>query len=84
MRTASAATFGGCSAARPRAAAGVCPLTTRCKRLLQIYEEWPELQDAHDDERDRRLYRCLRDAAGQALRAEHGRTSVPVRIVPGW
>jgi DNA-directed RNA polymerase specialized sigma24 family protein len=50
--------------------------------LLQIYEEWPELQDAHDDERDRRLYRCLRDAAGQALRAEHGRTSVPVRIVP--
>lgn len=53
--------------------------------LLQIYEEWPELQDVHDDERDRRLYRCLRDAAGQALRAEHGRTersSAPVRIVP--
>jgi DNA-directed RNA polymerase specialized sigma24 family protein len=53
--------------------------------LLQIYEEWPELRDAHDDERDRRLYRCLRDAAGQALRAEHGRTdqvSAPVRVVP--
>jgi hypothetical protein len=50
--------------------------------LLQIYEEWPELQDVHDDERDRRLYRCLRDAAGQALRAEHGRLSSPVRIVP--
>jgi DNA-directed RNA polymerase specialized sigma24 family protein len=53
--------------------------------LLRIYEEWPELQGARDDERDRRLYRCLRDAAGQALRAEHGRTermSAPVRIVP--
>jgi DNA-directed RNA polymerase specialized sigma24 family protein len=53
--------------------------------LLQIYAEWPELQDVHDDERDRRLYRCLRDAAGQALRAEHGRidrVSASVRIVP--
>jgi DNA-directed RNA polymerase specialized sigma24 family protein len=53
--------------------------------LLQIYEEWPELQDVHDDERDRRLYRCLRDAAGQALRAEHGRadrTTARVRVVP--
>lgn len=53
--------------------------------LLQIYEDWPALQAVHDDERDRRLYRCLRDAAGQALRAEHGRTdqvSAPVRIVP--
>ncbi|MET0601515.1 MAG: zf-HC2 domain-containing protein [Baekduia sp.] len=53
--------------------------------LLRIYEEWPELQGAHDDERDRRLYRCLRDAAGQALRAEYGRTDAVrdrVRIVP--
>jgi DNA-directed RNA polymerase specialized sigma24 family protein len=53
--------------------------------LLQIYEEWPELQGVQDDERDRRLYRCLRDAAGEALRAEHGRTervSDRLRIVP--
>lgn len=53
--------------------------------LLQIYEEWPELQDVHDEERDRRLYRCLRDAAGQALRTEHGRpdrVSARMRIVP--
>jgi DNA-directed RNA polymerase specialized sigma24 family protein len=53
--------------------------------LLRIYEEWPELQDVDDDERDRRLYRCLRDAAGQALRAEHGRSdrvSAHARIVP--
>jgi DNA-directed RNA polymerase specialized sigma24 family protein len=41
--------------------------------LLAIYTEWPELQVARDEERDQRLYRCLRDAAGQALRAEHGR-----------
>jgi DNA-directed RNA polymerase specialized sigma24 family protein len=41
--------------------------------LLAIYAEWPELRDVRDEERDRRLYRCLRDAAGQALRAEHGR-----------
>jgi DNA-directed RNA polymerase specialized sigma24 family protein len=41
--------------------------------LLAIYAEWPELQDVRDDERDRRMYRCLRDAAGQALRAELGR-----------
>lgn len=41
--------------------------------LLRIYAEWPELQELRDDERDRRLYRCLRDAAGQALRSEHGR-----------
>lgn len=43
--------------------------------LLAIYAEWPELQDVRDDERDRRMYRCLRDAAGQALRAELGRRS---------
>jgi DNA-directed RNA polymerase specialized sigma24 family protein len=43
--------------------------------LLAIYVEWPDLQHARDEERDRRLYRCLRDAAGQALRAEHGRRS---------
>lgn len=41
--------------------------------LLAIYSEWPELRDVRDDERDRRMYRCLRDAAGRALRAELGR-----------
>jgi DNA-directed RNA polymerase specialized sigma24 family protein len=40
--------------------------------LLQIYAKWPELQQLRDEERDRRLYRYLRDAAGRALRAEHG------------
>jgi DNA-directed RNA polymerase specialized sigma24 family protein len=40
--------------------------------LLQIYAKWPELQGLRDEERDRRLYRYLRDAAGQALRVEHG------------
>jgi DNA-directed RNA polymerase specialized sigma24 family protein len=32
-----------------------------------------DLQEVRDDERDRRLYRCLRDAAGAALRTELGR-----------
>lgn len=41
--------------------------------LLAIYSEWPELRDVRDDERDRRMYRCLRDAAGRALRTELGR-----------
>ena len=41
--------------------------------LLAVYAEWSELQSVRDDERDRRLYRCLRDAAGEALRAELGR-----------
>jgi DNA-directed RNA polymerase specialized sigma24 family protein len=41
--------------------------------LLRIHAEWPELRQAGDHERDRRLYRCLRDAAGEALRSEHGR-----------
>jgi DNA-directed RNA polymerase specialized sigma24 family protein len=41
--------------------------------LLRIHAEWPELLHVRDEERDRRLYRCLRDAAGEALRAEHGR-----------
>src|ERR1700712_5385645 len=41
--------------------------------LLRIYDQWPELQEIRDDERDRRLYRYLRDAASQALRREHGR-----------
>jgi DNA-directed RNA polymerase specialized sigma24 family protein len=41
--------------------------------LLRIHAEWPELLQVRDEERDRRLYRCLRDAAGEALRAEHGR-----------
>jgi DNA-directed RNA polymerase specialized sigma24 family protein len=43
--------------------------------LLAVYAEWPDLQDVRDEERDRRLYRCLRDAAGEALRAELGRRS---------
>lgn len=41
--------------------------------MLQIHRQWPELQRVGDEERDRRLYRCLRDAAGEALRREHGR-----------
>ena len=41
--------------------------------LLAIYSEWPELQAVRDEERDRRMYRCLRDAAAQALRTELGR-----------
>jgi DNA-directed RNA polymerase specialized sigma24 family protein len=41
--------------------------------LLRIHAEWPELRQVRDPERDRRLYRCLRDAAGEALRSEHGR-----------
>jgi DNA-directed RNA polymerase specialized sigma24 family protein len=53
--------------------------------LLRIYGEWPELRHVGDGERDERMYRCLRDAAGQALRAEHGRRtdgSPRPRIVP--
>ena len=41
--------------------------------MLRILGEWGELETAEDDERARRLYRCLRDAAGEALRREHGR-----------
>jgi DNA-directed RNA polymerase specialized sigma24 family protein len=41
--------------------------------MLRILREWGELEDADADERARRLYRCLRDAAGEALRREHGR-----------
>jgi DNA-directed RNA polymerase specialized sigma24 family protein len=40
--------------------------------LLGIYERWPDFQGLGEDERDRRLYRCLRDAAGRALREEYG------------
>jgi DNA-directed RNA polymerase specialized sigma24 family protein len=43
--------------------------------LLAVYAEWPDLLNVRDEERDRRLYRCLRDAAGEALRAEFGRRS---------
>lgn len=49
--------------------------------LLRIYEEWPALVVERDDERDRRLYRYLRDAAGQALRDEFGRRGGRPRIV---
>ena len=41
--------------------------------MLRILREWGELEAAEGDERARRLYRCLRDAAGEALRREHGR-----------
>ena len=41
--------------------------------MLRILREWGDLEAAEDDERARRLYRCLRDAAGEALRREHGR-----------
>lgn len=41
--------------------------------MLRIARDWPQLAMVEDEERDRRLYRCLRDAAGQALRDEHGR-----------
>jgi DNA-directed RNA polymerase specialized sigma24 family protein len=41
--------------------------------MLRILREWGELEHAGEDERSRRLYRCLRDAAGEALRREHGR-----------
>ena len=41
--------------------------------MLRIAKDWPQLATVEDEERDRRLYRCLRDAAGQALRDEHGR-----------
>jgi DNA-directed RNA polymerase specialized sigma24 family protein len=41
--------------------------------MLRILGEWGELETVGEDERARRLYRCLRDAAGEALRREHGR-----------
>jgi DNA-directed RNA polymerase specialized sigma24 family protein len=41
--------------------------------LLRIYQRWPDFQRLDADERDRRLYRCLRDAAVDALRGEYGR-----------
>lgn len=40
--------------------------------LVTIYRRWPELEHLEDDERDRRLYRCLRSAAVDALRREYG------------
>lgn len=40
--------------------------------LLRILQRWPDLQHLDDEERDRRLYRCLRDAAVSALRGEYG------------
>jgi DNA-directed RNA polymerase specialized sigma24 family protein len=40
--------------------------------LVRIYHRWPELAGLDGDERDRRLYRCLRDAAADALRQEYG------------
>ncbi len=67
-------TCAGCSVSRPKGAAvGSRSPTHSQDALLAIYSEWPELRDVRDDERDRRMYRCLRDAAGRALRAELGR-----------
>jgi DNA-directed RNA polymerase specialized sigma24 family protein len=40
--------------------------------LLRILQRWPDLQRLEAGERDRRLYRCLRDAAVAALRGEYG------------
>jgi DNA-directed RNA polymerase specialized sigma24 family protein len=40
--------------------------------LVTIYRRWPELEQLEDGERDRRLYRCLRSAAVDALRREYG------------
>jgi DNA-directed RNA polymerase specialized sigma24 family protein len=40
--------------------------------LVSIYRRWPELERLEDAERDRRLYRCLRSAAVDALRREYG------------
>lgn len=40
--------------------------------LVSIYRRWPELELLEDDERDRRLYRCLRSAAVDAIRREYG------------
>lgn len=40
--------------------------------LVRIYDRWPELAGLDGDERERRLYRCLRDAAADALRQEYG------------
>jgi hypothetical protein len=41
--------------------------------FLRIHARWPELAALRQDERDRCLYRCVRDAAVEALRREHGR-----------
>ncbi|UTI63933.1 hypothetical protein NBH00_21640 [Paraconexibacter antarcticus] len=42
--------------------------------LIRVLAEWPELQHSRDPARDGRLYRCMMDAACDALRAEHGRS----------
>ncbi|WP_027004820.1 sigma-70 family RNA polymerase sigma factor [Conexibacter woesei] len=47
--------------------------------LMRVYENWAALQELADEERNRLLYRYLRDAAVQALRAEHGRRDGPKR-----
>jgi DNA-directed RNA polymerase specialized sigma24 family protein len=59
--------------AREGAGGRVEVIDTLQEAMLRIAKEWPELAQIADDERDRRLYRCLRDAAGQALRHEYGR-----------
>ena len=38
--------------------------------FVAILREWPQWEGLGDDDRDRRAYRCVRDAAGQALRRE--------------
>jgi DNA-directed RNA polymerase specialized sigma24 family protein len=40
--------------------------------LVRIYQQWSELAGLEQGERDRRLYRCLRSAAVDAVRREYG------------
>jgi DNA-directed RNA polymerase specialized sigma24 family protein len=40
--------------------------------LVRIYDRWPELSGLPEGERERIMYRCLRDAAARALRQEYG------------
>lgn len=40
--------------------------------FLRIHHRWSELSVLEDGERDRLMYRCLRDAAARALRQEYG------------
>jgi DNA-directed RNA polymerase specialized sigma24 family protein len=53
--------------------------------LVRIYDRWPELSTLPYGERDRVMYRCLRDAAARALRQEYGnrqRTAPRPRLIP--
>jgi DNA-directed RNA polymerase specialized sigma24 family protein len=53
--------------------------------MLRIHGRWDALWALSDDERDRRLHRLLRDAAGKALRREYGDTAARggvARVIP--